>query len=215
MDLLELRSRVYSQIRDHDRVFIEAGDVDDWLNEAYVDLASRLDVIEFEVQGLTTGNPSLPFPDVESFPEVLRPMILRLGTEDVEFVDSDTFYAWADVGAIPAHTIAYIFNNVILLHPNPEADIDFVFRYSSSPEPLVNDTDEPLVPSYMQTKMVRYAQAQAWYKTDEITRGDRALASYEQGLPPVPGGRDKTIPGPVTLMMEPGPFDVDSDSVHI
>lgn len=214
MDLTELKSRVYSQLRDHDKAFIVDDDVTDWLNEAYSDLAARLDTVEFETTGTTSGASTLAFPTDPS-PEVLRPILLRLDTEDVEFVDSDTFYAWADTGATPAHTIAYVFNSVILIHPTPASGITYIFRYTSIPAALSAGTDIPAMPTHMQTKMVRYAQAQAWYKSDEISRGDRAMSEYVQGLPPLPGGMDKILPGPFTLTFEPGPFDIDTDPIHI
>ena len=208
--LSDLRARVRSIVRDADSVFITDPDIDAWLNEAQTDLAARLDINQTELTGVTAGSSLLALP---TGTEVVRVTSFRLEDDDVEFVDADTFHAWFDSGAIPPHSIAIIFAGSVQTYPTPASDTAYVLRYSSVPVTMTSATTVSL-PVYLHARMIRYAEAQAYYKLNELGAGDRALAQYEDGLPGAPLGADKLTPRPFTLQFEPGPFDLDSEARH-
>lgn len=209
--LSDLRARVRAIVRDADAVFITDADIDAWLNEAQVDLAARLDINQVEATGVTAGSALLTLPTAT---EVLRPISLRLEDDDVEFVDEATFYAWFDSGADPEHSIAIVYAGAIQIYPTPESGLDYVLRYNGIPPTMTSATTVSL-PTYLHARMVRYAEAQAYYKLNELGAGDRALAQYEEGLPALSLGMDKLTPGPFTLQYEPGPYDLDGEARHI
>ena len=209
--LSDLRARVRSIVRDADARFITDDDIDAWLNEAQTDLSARLDINQTEDTGTTNGSALLALP---TGTEVVRVTSFRLEDDDVEFVDADTFYAWLDSGAIPAHSIAIIFAGSVQTYPTPASGIDYVLRYTSVPPTMTSATTVSL-PVYLHSRMLRFAEAQAYYKMGEVGRGRDALAQYEDGLPGAPLGADKLTPGPFTLQFEPGPFDLDSEARHI
>jgi hypothetical protein len=214
LSLTEMTSRVRSVVRDADSLFITDNDITDWLNEGAGDLASRLDILRKEVTGSMSGSPgntiALPPTPTDQEP-VLRITMLRLATVEVEFVDDDTWYAYSDSGFNLPHTIGREFGGTVYVYPTPSTGTTYSLQYSYLPQALSAGADISPLPCQFHMKLVRYAQAQAYYKLDEMGRADRAMANYEQGLPPVDLGGVKLVPGPVVLQMTPGPFDLDDE----
>lgn len=195
-------------LRDESRSFVTNDDVLDWLNEAYFDLNARMRFLRSEALGTASGDITFP-----ADPAVLEILSLRLGTDDVDFVDDDVFNSWSDDGATPANTLGRVFERVIQLYPSPTAS-DYTLRYVREPTQLVEDTDVPELPEHLQVKLIRYAQAQAFLKMDQSNEFTAFLGMYEQGLPPPPGVAKPINPGPLQVSYEKGPFDIDPQSRH-
>lgn len=208
MHLRELRDRVFTTVRDLSREFVTNDDVDDWLNEGYFDLNARLRFLRQEATGTVTGNLTLP-----TSPRVLSVLSLRLGSDDVEFVDEDVWNSYLDAGATAAHSIAYVFEGDIYIYPSP-AGASYTLRYVREPTILSADTDEPELPAHLQVRLIRYAQAHAFLKLDQPNEFTAYLALYEEGLPAPPGVVKPINPGPLVVSYEKGPFDLIPESRH-
>ncbi len=209
--LTELVERARSQVRDPGGSFILDEDLVIWANEAQTDIAARTEVLQKTVSGQTwagMGGLSMP-PQANVNPEMVEILSLRLGEDDVTFVSDRTFNDYKDEGAIPATTIGRVFEGTIELYPTPAANITFVLRYSFIPAPLIGSDDVLSLPSQMDRKVVEYMVAQAKYKDGDPAEGDRWLARYEQGLPPLNTGRRLLDPGPMDLHFEPNSFELD------
>lgn len=208
MNLRELRDRVFTMLRDTSRAYVTNDDVDDWLNEGYFDLNARLQYLRAEDTGTVSGDLTLPLT-----PRVLTVLSLRLGIDDVEFVDDDVFWSWSDDAGTPKTTLGRVFEGVIELYPAPAA-ASYALRYIREPTLLDSDDDEPELPQHLQVKLIRYAQAQAFLKMDQANEFTAYLALYEEGLPGPPGIIKPINPGPLTVTRELGPFDLDPDARH-
>jgi hypothetical protein len=212
LTLLDLSERVWTHTRDDDHEFITSEDVRAWLNDAQTELATRLDLIRREVSASTDGTNLIALPD-----DNLTVLSLRLGTDDVEFVDDDIWNAWSDLGSSPSSTIARIFAGNLELYPTPDTDTDYTLRYAALPTELVEDTDESELPPQWHVHLTFYAISQAYAKEKDVFMADRWLARWEESLPQMPFGREALDPGPTNLVPMAGPFDVldgDDGPIH-
>lgn len=205
----ELITRARTFVRDEGASFIDDDDLGNWINEAQTDLAARTEVLDHEVTGTTSDNIAFPTPDMVTFRS------LRLGTDDVEFVSDDDFNIIKDLGVTSPNTIARVFDDVIELYPTPEADTEYTLRYSQIPYGLVQPNDLHSLPLQMERKLIEYAVAQAKYKDGDPGDGDRWLARYEQGLPPVSTGRERQQTGPLSFARRPNAWDMQPDRKHV
>ncbi len=213
MNLADLKRRVYAVLRDSPKSFVKDADVEDLLNEAACDLAARLGVLQTTKTGTTSGS-SIAFP---ASPEVARIVSLRLGSDDdVEFTDDEVFWSWSDGGDTPDHTLGRVWNETIELYPTPTTGTAYSLRYAHLPTAVMEGPEDiPELPTQLHPKLVHYARAHALYRCNEESKGDRFLALYEDGLPPVSTGVEASRPGPLSISLEPGPFDSDPDARHI
>lgn len=212
--LTTLIGRVRSVTRDASGDFVTDGDITQWINEAIVDVAARQEVVEQQIQDVTTGYVIALPPSGTS--EVLNIESLLLGDDgdDVVFVDTDTWQTYHDAGADPDYTLGRVFNEAIELYPAPEDGTAYALRFSYVPAPLSAGGDTHALPLHLERKLTDYASAYALYKMDDVTRGDRYMAMYENGLYPVATGRETARPGPMTLVPIAGPFDIDIEAMH-
>lgn len=208
----ELVARVRSMVPDVDGDFVTATDIGNWINESYFDLADRLDVITQEFTGTTSGD-TIALPP-SGATTVKRVASLRIDDADVTFVDDATFNAYVDSEADPDFTIAREFDGSIELFPEPDSGLDYALRCYIVPGTL-SGSDEHELPMWTERKMVDYAVYRAMQKGGELSRADSFLATYEQGLPEPSMGKDRSIPGPITLAPIVSPFDLDPEARHI
>jgi hypothetical protein len=212
--LAQLRAKVRDVLRDDaasdsDR-FVQNSEIDGWLNEAALDIAWRTRTFrreETSTWSAATKLPTLP----TDFVSVLQ---LRLGTDDVEFVDDQLFWDWKDSTGTPAHPLGRVFGQTMEVYPSPVAGTAYALRYVARPAVLDSDADQPDIPQTWQLKMVRYAQAMAQTALHEFADADRYMALYEAGLPARPNN-EKNMPGPLQLSPAMGPFDEDLDARHM
>lgn len=214
MNLADLKRRVYSQLRDSNKAFAQDQEVEDWLNDGYVDMCARLQVLQFESSDVTTSD-SIALPPGANDPEPVQVLSLRFGDDDVEWVDDVTFNSWYDSDATPPHTLGKVWNTGIELYPAPALGTAYTLRYSYLPTVLDTVEDEPLLPTHLHVKLVYYAAAQAKLKYGELDEADRFLVMYEQNLPPPIRGLVLMRPAPLSLVPEGGPFDLDPEARHV
>jgi len=180
-----------------------------WLNQAQLDIAARTLTLQELASGTTSDN-TIPLPA-----DFLEPITLRLGTEDdVEFVDDEVWFTYSDATATLSHTLARVWESDIEIYPTPEANTAYSLRYYKAPAQLAIAADVPQLAAEQHMRLVNYARAHAKYALGEFAAGDRYMAMFEAGLPPPRGSRAKLNPGPLTVSLEPGPFDFDSDRRH-
>lgn len=221
MNHAELLKAAYAPLRDNDRKQIDQDDMTDLLNDAYVDLATRLELLVKEKTGTTSGN-TLAIPDgTAADPAAIRIEQLRVAGKEVEFTDQQTWQSWSDAASTPTRTLARPFGSNIELYPTPTTGSAYALRYVYIPSGttqatrrLDDPTDVPLLPAHLHRKLVVYAQAEAYAILGELDKHDRAQAKYEAGLPPPRLGGGLRFPSPDSLLVVPGPFDR-VDSKHI
>jgi hypothetical protein len=212
MNRAEMRGRVRTVVREDAGTFITDDDINNWLAEANIDLAARLELLT-SVQTHTlvpiSGN-EIPLPA-----DWLKRRSLRLGTEDdVSFVDDDVFWSWVDSAGSPSSILAITQKNIIYLYPTPDAGTAYSLQYYRLPVAM-SDTQTSEMPESFHVKLVNYARAHAKFKDGELDEGNNYLALYEQGLPQPSQGTERTFPGPLSMRFSPGPFDLDPDAKHI
>lgn len=212
MNLAQLRDRVYAHLRDDEHEFHATDVVEAWLNDAGREVAARTKVIRREADESNTaideGDGTFALPE-----DFLSAISLRFGLDDAEFVDDDVFWSWSDGEGMPGHTLVRVFNGRIETYPMIEDGASYRLRYVAAPATMSDDADVPELPSEWHSRLTYYALAQAWMQKDEGAQADRWLARFEDGLPPLPMGRERFSPGPLSLTFEPGPFDR-ADSRH-
>ena len=198
----DMQRRVYSVLRDENKEFVKDYEVEDWLNEAQLDIAQRLKLLRTETTGTVAANSKIALPS--DLTEILS---LRIeDDDDVRFVDDIYYNEWKDELGTPDQTLGRIFNGYIELYPDVTDD-DYTLRYVKSPTDLSAGSSSSALPTELHIKMVHYARAQGLWKEGEEERGDRYMQMYEQGLPPAPLGQTRLQPGPMRLEYEATPWD--------
>ncbi len=210
----DLVERARSFTRDTSGAFIEDEDLAVWINEAYKDIASRLQIAQREeawhIGGATPAErQTLPLP-TSSGRSTYEVLSLRLGTVDVQFVNDDLFNDWQDGHDVPPVTIARIFDGQIELYPIPAENTEYTLRYAFVPADLVQASDQHMLPTHLERKLVEYAVASAKLKDGDDATSDRFFARYEQGLPQLSTGRETLQPGPMSFQPAQSWFEQDA-----
>jgi hypothetical protein len=206
--LQDLRRRVFSVLRDSEKSFTEDQDVEDLLNEAYLDLTARLRLLRKEATGTTssTGTVALPTDFIEPVWFSVLPSSSSDNHVVVEFTDDAVFDSWRLSESEPSNVLGRIYNGTIETYP-VVVSLAYTLRYVYTPTTLDSVGDSPLIPAELQVRMVNYARAHCKYKEGEMAEGDRYLSMYEDGLPTAPLGARRERPGPFNLTLVPGVFD--------
>jgi len=212
MNLGDIQRRVYSHLRDAGKTFVLEEEVEDWINDAYIDLAARLRHLEMEKSDVTDGTNAINF---EAFsPEVMEIQKLRLGTDTVEFVNTAVWDLWSDDGMVPDHTLGRVFDLKIQLYPTPANATAYKLRYAYLPSILIDLGDIPELPTHLHTKLVDYAIWKAKLKLGEVEEAQGFFFEYERSLPAPPVGKIRLRPHPIRVTFEAGPYDT-VDARHI
>ena len=198
--LTQLQDRTYVGLRDSIRGYIAVGSVTTWLNVAYYDINARLRLLVKQTTSTTSSTSTIPLPSdwVELEWLSVLPSSTDTVQEVVEFTDDEVYDYWRLNTLTPTRVLGRIQAENIELYPAVNS-LAYTLRYVYRPTALSAGSDTPSIPEELQTKMVRYAQAQAYYAEGEIELGDRMNAMYEQGLPGpnVMGSRQR--PGPFSM----------------
>lgn len=211
---VQLQDRTYAILRDPGQTFVLLTEVKDWINEAQLEIATRLRCIEHELSDTfadATGVEPVPadFLDILGF---------RIGTADVTFVDSQSFWEAQDEGLTleePAPYIGRIFDGAFEIYPAPASGTAYKLRYVRTPATLSADNDVPEIPTEWHVHLSLYATARALYKMNEEGHGDKYMAMYLEGLPPMRSPRSRNRPGKRAIVVEPNAFDYDPEAMHL
>ena len=205
----EMRSRVRSVVRDTAATFITDDDINDWLEEANLDLAVRLRLLQAEADEteLTESGNAITLPA-----DFLSPISLRLGTDDAVFVDPETWWGYSDSGNRLTHTLARIFNNQIELYPTPTSGFTYRLRYYRAPVSM-SDSQASELPESLHVKIVHYATARAKMKDDRADEAQFFFGLYEQNLPAPSREKERLFPTPSGFTPAASPFD--DEGIHI
>jgi hypothetical protein len=209
--LAQLRTRARSFVPDRDGTFITDTDLDNYINEAYLDLADKLDGIELEFDGTTSGA-TIALPP-SGGTTIKRVSSLLIDEEDVSFVDDATFNSYSAEDRPRLHDRA-LFAGTIELFPEPDSGLAYVLRCVVIPAALTS-SDTQAAPGLDRAEARGLRRYRACLKGDEIYRAREFLSMYLEGLPEPSYGKDRGIPGPITLAPSVGPFDLDIDAAHI
>ncbi len=196
-------TRVTAPLRDPNNSFVTTGMITDWLNDAQIDLASRLRIMRNTATGVSAGNTiALPADFIEA-------LDLELDDGSTDQVPDDYYESWERSDAeYPIRSVWRIKGSTIEIYPTPEAGTAYVLSYVSLPTNLEEGVQETSdLPVELHPRMVKYALAQAKWLMNEEGMGDRAMAEYENGLPAHPLGRPRNFAGPPTLRREPSNWD--------
>jgi len=207
--LVQLRARVYAPLRDSDMSYIEPWWVDQLLNEAYLDLNARLRLKKLTAVGTTSSTGTLPYPT-----DLVEVQNLWIEGLTPGFVDDDTFLSFSERGAIPygaggeATTLARPNGDVIETFPAVTFG-DYALEYVARPAEMEAEDD---VPTYLTLELVprivNFARAHGKFAQSEAEEGASYMAMYEQGLPGSPREAFRRRVGPMSMIPEPGPFDL-------
>lgn len=203
------RDQVRTVVRDAQGDFITDDDIDVWLNEAQRDIANRVKGLQKLATATVAAGSVIPLPA-----DLVKVHSLRLTgqTWPAQFTDDATWASWSDTGGNPNVTLYRIFGDSIYLFPDATGST-YTLEYSYEPADLVDTDDESLLPKNLHSKMVNYARAQALLKAGDTSLADRYLVMFEEGLPAVTIGRERRVPGPLSMSFARGPFDT-TDARH-
>lgn len=211
VDLANLRKRVYAPLRDSTHRAVEESDVDDWLNEAYLDIVTRTRNLYHRITASTTAA-TIEIPEgADVDPSLVRVRSLILGSDDaVQMCADDVFTSHRNGQTGPVGTLGRVFGASIELYPVPEIGTAYVLEYAYAPARLVSPTDIPDLPAFLHSKLVNYARAHACYQLGEQEKARDYLAMYAEGLPPPNLGAHRHT-GPIQMIPSSGVFDDDPD----
>lgn len=207
MNLQQMKKKVYDALRDSEKAFIEDSSVEDWLNEAYQDVASRLRLTRIETTGTTTASGTITLPT--DYVEAVWLSIVPEGSTDqvvVEFVDDAVFDSWRLAGSTPHNQLARIFDGTIETYPVAASE-SYTLRYVYRPTVMDSAADTPDLPEELHMRLVHYARAHAKFIEGELEEGDRYMSMYESGLPMPNMAGYRERPGPFSLRPAPGWWD--------
>jgi len=201
--LTQMRDRVFNRLRDSERVFVTAAEVDQYLNEAVMDLNARLRLSRTSVDATSSTTGTVTYPT-----ELVEIESLWFDDQPVQFVNDETFDSYALAGVEPYTYIARVSGDTIYTYP-ALISLPYTLKYISRPAALMsNDSDTPsIIPPELTPRLVWYAIAEAKWKEGEAAEAERFMQLYVEGLPGRPRGAHRMRPAPVTLTVEPGPFD--------
>lgn len=197
-DLAELKRKTYAVLRDSEKAFIEDQTVEDWINEAYLDLCARLRLPEVTTSGTTSGTGTIALP--AGLVEIKR---LWIDGGSMTWVDSEVFTSYSVPGDLPPRSIYRIWDNTIETYP-AEVSEDYQLEYIGKPTLMDSVADEPVeLPEELHLRLAFYAQGQAKMVEGELDEAAYYIGQYERGLPDLPRAAWRGVPGPLSLMPEP------------
>lgn len=200
--LLQLRERVFSRLRDSERVFVTESEVDHYINEAYMDLNARLRLNRTSVDGTSSTTGTITYPS-----DLVEVEALWFDDTPVQFVNDETFNSYALTGVEPFTYIARAVGSTISTYP-ALISLAYTLEYVARPTMLTVDADQPTVLTpELAMRLPWYAIAEAKWKESEPVEAERYMQQYVEGLPGRPRMAHRMRPAPVTLNVEPGPFD--------
>lgn len=201
---LDLREQVFGLTRDTERLFVTENMVNNWLNEAYLDINARLRLLQAEATGTTDSNGFIPFPS--DFVEMIT---LWIGDNPAFVVDDTVFESYSEPGLITLQDkiLVRAFSSNFETYPATNG-LDYTLRYVARPTLMVEDEDQPTaITPELCPRLWKYAIAEARRKEGETQDAEMYMNEYLEGLPGRPRVQHRMRPAPVSLLPEPGPFD--------
>lgn len=195
MSFESLRERVYTAVNDSARAFVKEEYVDMWLQEALVDVSSRLQLQSDSQTGTTTT-------EFISLPANFVSLIwLKLGDDFVAPVPDAVFNSFTDAEETPDVPLIRYFQGQFEVYPEPTVGTAYELRYWNS-----SADDLTAIREDIQNRLVNYGRAMACYNEKQVAMGDRYMAMYESGLPAASHSGAR-VPGPIQIGVAPGYFD--------
>jgi len=208
MNLGAIRTAILDVCRDSVQQVITNTRMDLWINEAQLDVASRTRIIQEEVSTVTVAT-TIALPE-----DLIEATRLRFGTDDAEFVDDDVWWSWSDSGARPKHTLARVWENAIEVYPIPTIGTAYRLRYARRPVVLTAPSQVPEIPVEQHPRLVNFGRAEGLLMLARYEDSLTYRTLYERDLPDPGTSRARIQPGPLTISVDPGPFDLDPDRRH-
>lgn len=121
-----------------------------WINDAYLDLASSLNLPELRASLALTilaSQPLYMLPD--NFDHSLSAALVDTtsyayqGGTPLDKIDDLMYRRLPDLSDLPR--VYFVFNNMLVLWPTPSQGTSVVLECEAEPMPLVNDTDSPIL----------------------------------------------------------------------
>lgn len=211
----ELKRQVFSVLRDPQGQFILDENVQDWLNEAQVDLNARLRLIQDGFDSVwVEGNTSVTVPT--DYVELIQ---LRIGDDAVAMVDKQNFDSWVEAGIEAQQPLGWYHAiegvEYIRIWPTPATDTTFSMNYVRQPAELDDPNDEPEIPRQLHTKMVQYGRAHGMWQMGEMEHGDRYMQLYESGLPAPDTARVRKFGGGLSVKRDFTNWDREPGISHV
>lgn len=210
-DLAALRVRVRNRLRDSEAAFVPDSSIDQWVNEAYLDLNARLRINKAEATGTASASGVVTLPGGPPS-DVVEIINLWFDSTDVraEFTDDFTFNWYANQSQSTGNKVlARIGTTQDTVETYPaQADAAWTLEYIKRPALLANGTDKPTVlTEELSQRLTWYAIAEAKYQEGELEDSSVMMARYVEGLPGAPREMYRRRPQSLSLIPEQGPFD--------
>ena len=192
--LAKMKACVYRGIRDSDMEFAPPGDIVAYINEGYLDLCSRLRLVQKEASGTTTAAGLIPFPS-----DYIELDTIQIGTQDLQEATDVVFDSYKVPGSTPPVTLYRFWGTNIETYPAQES-VAYTLRYVGQPTELANDSDLfTYLPKELEIRVCRYARAQVHATMHEQDQADREMEVYLRGLPDYPRAAHRLGIGPDQL----------------
>lgn len=207
--LTVLEAAVYAVLRDSGKTFVLSAEVQEWLNEAYLDIVFRTGCLKKTATGTTDANGRITLPS-----DFMRVSSFWVATEDPAVNESpeptrdEIFLSHRNNNTVPDATLYRIFDDEIQTYPAVESrsyELEYVYR----PTPLSGGSDSPIIPAELHVKLKHYGRAHGKWKEGEDSEGDRYMALYLEGLPRLPDASLRENPGPVDMLPVLGYWDAE------
>lgn len=187
MTFLQLQNRVMSRLNwssTDARTLVK-----EYLNERYREVQSSLGLTPTRrgtaTVNTTSGNRTLAFTGVAKLLGVFDATILKRPLEETTVDDIRTIDAADAVSGTPTHYAIQKHQNdtiTLLLHPVPNAVSALVADALLSGTEMVNDADEPTLPTDFHDLLIHGAEADGRMKMEKMPLAQMSLSQYHKRL---------------------------------
>lgn len=210
-DLAALRVRVRNRLRDSEAAFVPDSSIDQWVNEAYLDLNARLRINKAEATGTASASGVVTLPGGPPS-DVVEINSLWLTDDDikVEFVDDYTFLWYSNQEQSTGDKVlGRMGTTQDTVETYPIADSEpYTLEYIKRPALMTSGTSTPVIlTEELVPRLVFYAVAEAKMQEGEAEEAGVYMGRYVEGLPGSPRTMYRKDPQTLTLIPEQGPFD--------
>lgn len=210
-DLTALRVRVRTRLRDSEAAFVTDSSIDQWVNEAYLDLNARLRINKAEATGTASasGVVTLPGGPPSDVVEITN-LWFDATDEFATFVDDFTFNWYANQAQQTGSAVlARMGTTQDTVETYPAmANKAWTLEYIKRPTLMTSGSHTPsALTEELVPRLVWYAVAEALWQENMNEEADIFMSRYMEGLPGSPRAMYRKDPQTLTLIPEQGPFD--------
>lgn len=169
--LLALRTRLQRQLSNRDD--LDATVFDELINDAYIDICSSLKLPELlgsYTFNTLVGQPLYMLPDsveyIRHVSIVDSTLYAMYGGRPLEKIDLDAYRKEPVLQAEPMDFFRE--NEMLVLYPTPNSIKTISVDIKIEPQPLVADTDSPILPVAFHEVILKAARAKAYEETSEF-----------------------------------------------